>query len=216
MSFRMIATLGAIGAGQWGMVTTQQAGEAGVPRSALARLAAAGAIERLAQGVYRMAGAPSAHEPAIDMIRVHWLALGGAARTVVAAGKSAAALHGIGDWFPSDSDFVTPERRTTRLPHVQLRIRRLESVDVTGVHGLPTMTVERTVADLVESWEDLSLVADAVEHAMHRGVLLWPKRLAELLEPLARRNQMESGVAFADRLLLEAGADASWRARLRG
>lgn len=178
-------------------------------------MASAGAVERMAQGVYRMAGAPAADDPALDTIRVNWLALGGAARTVVAAGKSAAALHGVGDWFPSDSDFVTPERRTTRLPHVRLRIRRLEDVDVTGVHGLPAMTVERTVSDLVEAWEDLSLVADALEQAMHRGVLLWPRRLAELLEPLARRNHVESGVAFADRLLLEAGADASWRARLR-
>ncbi|MEZ3160624.1 type IV toxin-antitoxin system AbiEi family antitoxin domain-containing protein [Microbacterium sp. BWT-B31] len=215
MSFRSIAALGEIGAGQWGMFTTQQAGGAGVPRAALSRFASAGAVERMAQGVYRMAGAPAADDLAIDTIRVNWLALGGAARTVVAAGKSAAALHGVGDWFPSDSDFVTPERRTTRLPHVRLRIRRLEDVDVTRVHGLPAMTVERAVADLVEAGEDLSLVADALRDAMQRGVLLWPRRLAELLEPLARRSDVESGVAFADRLLLDAGADESMRARLR-
>lgn len=197
------------------MFTTAQAAEVGVSRKVLSGLVASGAIERLAQGVYRIAGALAADDPAIDTIRVHWLALGGAARTVVAAGKSAAALHGIGDWFPSSSDFVTPERRTTRLSHVRLRIRRVDDADVTGVHGLPAMTVERTIADLVEAWEDLSLVADALEHAMHQGVLLWPRRLTELLEPLARRNHMESGAKFADRLLREAGADESWLARLR-
>lgn len=216
MAFETLARLGAVAASQWGMFTTAQAADAAVSRATLARMSAGGAVERLAQGVYRMAGAPAADDPAIDTIRVHWLALGGTSRTVVAAGKSAAALYGIGDWMPSDSDFVTPERRTTRLPNVRLRIRRLEAADVTGVHGLPSMTVERTIADLVEAWEDLSLVADALEQAMHRGVLLWPRRLAELLEPLARRNDIESGVELADRLLLEAGADESWRARVRG
>lgn len=196
------------------MFTTAQAAEVGVSRKVLSGLVASGAIERLTQGVYRMAGAPpAAHE--VDLARIHWLALDGIERPVVAAGKTAATLHRIGDWFPADSEFVTPTRRTTRLSDVKLRMRRLDEDDVVYVDGLPSMTVERAIADLVESWEDLSLVADALEQAMHRGVLLWPRRLAELLEPLARRNQMESGVTFADRLLLDAGADASWRARLR-
>ncbi|MEJ1092051.1 type IV toxin-antitoxin system AbiEi family antitoxin domain-containing protein, partial [Microbacterium istanbulense] len=42
------------------MFTTAQATAAGVARKSLSGLANAGAIERVAQGVYRMAGSPAA------------------------------------------------------------------------------------------------------------------------------------------------------------
>ena len=58
-----------------GLLTTAQATAAGIPRQQLARMADAGAIERVAQGVYRMAGAPSQEHEAIYAT---WLALGGA------------------------------------------------------------------------------------------------------------------------------------------
>ena len=195
------------------MFTTRQAAEAGVARKVLSSLEASGAIERLAQGVYRMAGAPPA-EHDIDVIRVHWLALRGFARPVVAAGKTAAALHRIGDWFPTASDFVTPTRRTTRLSDVRLRIRLLDDEDVGYVDGLPSMTVERTIADLLEAGEDPSLIAGALQHAVQRGTLLRPRRLAQLLEPLAHRNGEPSGVALAGHLMLAGGADESWIGRL--
>jgi len=76
------------------------------------------------------------------------------------------------------------------------------------------MTVERTVADLVEAREDPSLVADALQHAVQRGTLLRPRRLAQLLEPLAHRNGEASGAALAGRLMLAGGVDESWIDRL--
>ncbi|MGN7861279.1 type IV toxin-antitoxin system AbiEi family antitoxin domain-containing protein [Microbacterium sp. 22303] len=175
---------------------------------------AAGAIERLAQGAYRMAGAPTA-EPHIDAIRVHWLALGGAEQPVIAAKKTAATLHRIGDWFPAHSEFVTPTRRTTRLSDVRVRTRRLDEVDVVYVDGLPSMKVERTIADLVEAREDPSLISDALLHAAQHGTLLRPRRLAQLLDPLARRNDQATGVALAERLMLAGGMNEAWIARLR-
>lgn len=195
------------------MFTTMEASNAGVSRNVLSGLAESGVIERLAQGVYKMAGAPHAEDD-LDAIRVRWLALGGAEWPVIVAGKTAATLHRIGDWFPTESDFITPTRRTTRLPDVRLRIRQLDEVDVVYVDGLPSMTVERTIADLVEAREEPSLVADALRHAAQRGILLRPRRLAQLLEPLARRNGQATGEAFAGRLLFAAGLDESWIARL--
>ena len=53
-----LARLGSIAERRWGLVTTSQAENVGVSRKQLARMASAGAIERVAQGVYRMAGAP--------------------------------------------------------------------------------------------------------------------------------------------------------------
>ncbi|UYO96386.1 type IV toxin-antitoxin system AbiEi family antitoxin domain-containing protein [Microbacterium sp. M28] len=214
MNGRTIARLGAIASERWGMLTAAQAAEADISRKVLSRLAASGAIERLAQGVYRMAGAPAAAQE-VDAIRVHWLALGGATGAlVVAGGKTAATLHRLGDWFPGESDFVTPVRRTTRLSDVRLRVRRLDEEDVVYVDGLPAMTVERTIADVVEAREDSSLVADALWQAVQRGTLLRPRRLAQLLEPLAHRNGETSGAALAERLMLAGGVEESWIDRL--
>ena len=159
-----------------------------------------------------MAGAPEG-ELEINRLRVDWLAVGGAGLTV--AGKSAAAVHRIGDWFPGASEFVTPQRRTTRLTDVRLRTRKLEKVDVMYSDGLPTMTVERTIADLVEAREDPSLVASALLHAVQNGTLLAPRRLSQLLDPLARRNGEKSGAALSERLMLAAGIEDRWISRLR-
>lgn len=213
MSGRTFSRLGAIASERWGMVTTSQASAAGIPRKTLSGLAASGAVERVAQGVYRMAGAPAAVLE-IDTIRIHWLALGGSV-SVVAAGVTATTLHSIGDWFPNMSDFVTPTRRTTRLDGVRLRTKVLHSVDVTLVDGLSTMTVERAIADLIEAREDPSLIADALRHAAQRGTFLRPRRFAQLLDPLAHRNGEVTGGALAGRLMLAAGLDKSWTARLQ-
>jgi hypothetical protein len=57
MADSAMARLGSIAENRWGLITTAQAQKAGVSRKQLSRMASAGAIERVAQGVYRMAGA---------------------------------------------------------------------------------------------------------------------------------------------------------------
>lgn len=76
----------------------------------------------------------------------------------MAAGVTAAIIHEIGDFFLDGFDFMVPARKGTRLPGVRLRIRQLTRDEVIPVQGLPTLTVERTLADLVELGTDLSLV----------------------------------------------------------
>jgi hypothetical protein len=172
-------------------------------------MAAAGAIERVAHGVYRMAGAPPQDHEAIY---VAWLALGSstAPRTdtgvasVVAAGQTAAVVHGIGDFFPAGFDFIVPVRKGTRLPGVRLRIRRLTREEVVPVGGLPALTVERALADLVEIGADLSLVAGAARDAVQAGKLVAPDRLASYLDPVAARRRSD-GRSLASDLLELAG-----------
>ena len=77
---------------------------------------------------------------------------------MVTAGITASVVHGIGDYFLEGFDFMVPARKTTRLPGVRLRIRQLTREEVIPINGLPTLTVERTIADLVHQWADLSLV----------------------------------------------------------
>ena len=214
MAGSTIAKLGELAADRWGMFTTAQAGAAGISRKTLSGLSSAGAILRVAQGVYRIAGAP---EPELEFVYAPWLALGGATLptaatgtpAVVAAGQTAAIAHGIGDWFPGVVDVITPTRRATRLPDVRLRARALAPEEVVFVNGLPALSVERTIADLLEQWEDRSLVVDAVRHAAEQGKLVSPRRLGVFLEPIAAPHGATDGNAFATELMQEAGLTAS-------
>jgi len=205
-----LVALGSIAERRWGLFTTAQAEDAGVARKQLSRMAGTGAIERVTQGVYRMAGAPTQEHEAIYAT---WLALGGAtaSRTetgvaaVVAAGMTAAVVHGIGDFFLSGYDFIVPSRKGTRLPGVRLRIRTLTPDEVIPVAGLPTLTVERTIADLIEIGTDESLVADALRDAVRGDKLVAPDGLVEYLSPIAKRRK-STGRALADDLFELAGA----------
>lgn len=193
-----MARLGALAARRWGLFTTAQAAAVGVTRNQLVRLASSGVIERVLQGVYRMAGAPKqAHEP----IYATWLALGGATapRTdsgvaaLVAGGETAAVIHDIGDFLPSRLDFLVPARKATRLPDVRLRIRDLTADDVVPVTGLPTLTPERTIIDLVEIGTDISLVSGALRDAVRLGKVTQPARLQSDLTALPARYRTAAG-----------------------
>lgn len=189
-----------LSAAQWGMFTSAQAAARGVGRVTLARLADTGQIVRLAQGVYRDAGAPSDR---FESLRAAWLSvypkllaeqrLG--AETVTStpvSGASAADLHGIGDLRVDRMEFTTPVRRQSQRGELRYRIRDLDPVDVTIKEGLPVTTLERTIADLVEERYDLSNVADVVRDASRQRTLE-EERLVELLAPLASRNGFRSG-----------------------
>lgn len=180
------ARLGAVAERRWGLISTAQAEIVGVSRTQLSRMAAAGALERVSHGVYRMAGAPRQER---QPVYATWLALGGATTTgaistaaaVVAAGTTAAVIHDVGDFALDSLDFIVPSRRVTRLPEVRLRVQHLSPLEVIAVNGLPTLTVERTIADLVALRMDLSLVADVARDAVRTGQLVAPHRLVTYL-----------------------------------
>lgn len=194
MAQATLTTLGAIAEQRWGLLTTAQAAAAGITRQQLSRWAQSEVLERVAQGVYRMVGAPPQEH---ESVYATWLALGGATSagpapgvsSVVAAGTTAAVIHGLGDFFLDELDFIVPARKVTRLAGVRLRIRRLDGEDVFPINGLPTLTVERTIADLVEQWVDLSLVADVVRDAVTTRKLARPDLLVTHLDPIAAQQQ---------------------------
>ncbi len=208
-------------ASQWGMVTAAQADQLGVTRLMLSRLADSGHLERLAHGVYRDAGAPSDQ---FEDLRAAWLStepklraeerLGDLGEGVVVASSSAAMLHGIGDLWANRHEFVTPKRRQTQRVEIRYRQRQLDERDVTLVEGLPAMTLERTLADLLENVVEMSLVANALSAAVRKRSLDLD-RLRELLGPLAERNgfKRHDGSAVLDQLLEIAGLDLDAIAR---
>lgn len=193
---------------RWGMFTTAQADALGVSRMQLSRLAAAGAIERLAKGIYRVAGAPT---DASDDLRVAWIALGGLERTpegvsrAVAMEETAAELHGIGDLYPGAFKFAVPQRRRTRVPETMTKIRKLTPEQVTFVEGMPVTSVEQTITDLLAKNLDLSLVADVIRDAAGAGKVASLARLDNYLNPLARRNGVATGRELREELYTIAG-----------
>jgi predicted transcriptional regulator of viral defense system len=216
MADSTLVRLGSIAERRWGLVTTAQAEDAGVSRKQLARMASAGAIERVAQGVYRMAGAPPQDHEAIYAT---WLALGGAtaSRTetgvapVVAAGVTAAVVLGIGDFFPDRFDFIVPARKGTRLPGVRLRVRRLTRDEVIPVGGLPALTAERAIADLIDVGTDLSLVAGAARDAVRAGQLVAADHLVSYLDPIAARRKSDGRALASDLFELAGVSPEGWR-----
>ena len=202
-------------ASQWGMVTSAQAATRGVTRLDLSRLAESGDLVRLAHGVYKDAGAPSA---AYLDVRAAWLSsdparlasdrLGDGHRGVVVSGQTAAWLHDIGDLRSNRTELTTAVRRQTQRADLYYRRRDLPEEHVTIRDGLPVTTPERTIADLVEDRTDLSIVADALRDAS-RKYELDLELLADSLAPLAERNghRKGDGVALLDQLLVIAGID---------
>jgi len=207
---------------QWGMVTSAQASMHGITRLDLSRLTETGHLKRLAHGVYMDAGAPGDQ---FDDLRAAWLStepkrlgyerIKDGAKSVVVASESATLLHRIGDFRALKHDFVSPVRRQSQRREIRYRQRALDPKDVTHVEGLPVMTRERAIADLVEDIAELSLVADALRDAsLQTRVDLG--RLGELLAPLAARNGFRNGdgAALLDRLMQIAGLDVESLSRL--
>ncbi|NQX29671.1 type IV toxin-antitoxin system AbiEi family antitoxin domain-containing protein [Microbacteriaceae bacterium VKM Ac-2854] len=207
--------LGDVAMQRWGLITTAQAEQVGVSRKVMSRLAATGSVSRVAHGVYRMAGAPELEH---EDIFATWLALGGAALpptedgvpALVAAGRLATILHGIGDWYPDGYDFIVPSRRDTKVAGVRLTARRLVTREVTHVDCVPTLTIERVLADLV-AYEDLSLVVDALRDACLQGRFLRFADFCRYLDGSAAANQFASGEDFALDLLDQAGFASAYR-----
>lgn len=160
--------LAEISESQWGLVTFRQALDRGVSHMQLTQFTEAGELARLSHGVYRDGGTPSHH---LDDIRAAWLSTEPARlshermteypASAVVSITAAANLHRIGDFRLVEIAFATHTRRQTQKPDIRYRTRRLPEVDITLVDGLPATTRERTIADLIEALEELSLVADA-------------------------------------------------------
>lgn len=197
---------------QWGMVTSAQAKGLGVSRLQLSRLASRGVLERLAFGIYRNRAVPSGE---FDDIRIAWLSteptrlaserIPDRENGIVVASHSAARLHHIGDLWEQRHEFITSTRRQTQRKEIRFRNRRLKMEDITIIDGLPVLTLERTIADLVDDSVDLSLVSDALRDAHNKRPLNFD-HLSNLLEPYADRRgfSRNDGTSLLDQLLRDA------------
>ena len=207
---RNISELELLAASQWGLFTAAQAVQMGVSRKQLSRMVGDGRILFESYGVYRFASSTGSQ---FSDVKAAWLSVYPQETAyerirkrpfdAVVAGRTAAVLHGAGDFYPSPFVFATPKRRQTAREDMEFHTWTISEKDVDFLDGLPTTSPERTTADLIRLGEDPSLVDNFVRRIHQRGGSMDGTRLALLLNPLAERNgyKRNDGQAFANDLL---------------
>ncbi len=199
-SYRTLGRLSALAEDQWGLVTRRQAELSGVSPATLQRLASATVIERVAHGIYHLAGAPVPDH--LDL-RAAWLQLAPETpawrRTPeqgIVSHRSATALYGIGHLPADRHEFTLPVRRQSRRPDVRLHRRPLESLRWITLRGLPTTRPSCIAPDLLADREDPEAVAIVVADAI-REAYDSPGTFADTLAPYAERYGLERGDGIA-------------------
>lgn len=183
---------------QRGFVTTRQAEARSVPRRDLARLVAAGALERAAHGVYRVAGAP---RDRLDDLRAAWLQLApqlGADERTAAEGvvshSSAAVAYQAGLLDPFSFEFTVPGSRRvrTRRPDVSIYRAPITGPDACWAEDMLVTSPPRTVADLAAHRMDGEHLAGVVSDLLAAGQAD-SQAVASALAPHARAYGLADG-----------------------
>lgn len=170
---------------QWGLVTRQQALGLGVARRTLDRLTASEhSLQKVAQGVYRLRGAPP---PDHEDLRAAWLQLAPAVpvwERVEAQGvvshRSAADMYGVGHLPEERHEFTLAERHQPRRPDVRTYRRKLTKTEWHILRGLPVTRPARIVSDLLYDNEDPGAVAHIITDSL-RNVYESPEAVADVL-----------------------------------
>lgn len=203
-----------LAAGQWGMVTAQQAAAAGVSRQRLSRWAGQGSLTLVGHGLYRV---PDAPETTHEEIKAAWLHLdrGRLAwdrvdddQVDVVSHESAAAVHGLGTVPADQIVFTTARRRQSRDPRIRFHRAEVPERDQALVDGLPVTTPARTLVDLAlrgTGWDESHLAEAARDVVV--GHRVRPASLARRLDPVAGRFNAGSGEDLLDRWLADSGAN---------
>ena len=154
-----------------GLVTADQARQAGFTDSVLARLVRRGRIERTARGVYRV---PYLTPGRFAQYReaVLWAMANRGPENVALSHSTALAIYGISDANPNVIHLTVPKSarlRRQKPKGVILHREDLTPEDVSIHEGIPLTTISRTVADLLSSGARLDLVRQAISGARREG-----------------------------------------------
>ena len=156
-----------------GLVTADQARQAGFTDSVLARLVQRGRIERTARGVYRV---PYLTPGRFAQYReaVLWAMANRGPANVALSHSTALAIYGISDANPHSIHLTVPKSarlRRQKPKGVILHREDLTPEDVSIHEGIPLTTISRTVADLLSSGARLDLVRQAISGARREGFI---------------------------------------------
>lgn len=165
---------------QAGYFTTAQAAAVGVDRKRLARYAVAGRLERIRRSIYRLVPFPrSPHE---DLF-IAWLEMG---PDSVISHDSALTLYELSDALPTAVHITVPATASRRHPGLRLHTNQISTQEITHYDALPVTTVARTIADVALAGLADELVEQAVQEAVHNG-LVTPALLLAAAQPRGPR-----------------------------
>jgi hypothetical protein len=208
---------------QWGLVTRRQLEGAAIPRTTIDRLTApGGSLERVAYGVYHLAGSPT---PDHMEMRAAWLQLAPAmpawerrAAEGVVSHRSAAELYEVGHLPADRHEFTVQTRKQTRRTDARLHHRSLTDREWIRLRGLPVTRAGRIASDLLYDNADPGAVAEIVADSIRR-VLDYPAVFAvELVGHAARLGlRRNDGLAVLQWLLDLVGSNetAEWMREAR-
>ncbi|MGW3390739.1 hypothetical protein [Streptomyces cinereoruber] len=210
-----LVTLSGVTTQQWGLITSEQAEQAGVGAACLGGLVQSGVLVVVGADVFQLAGAPVPQH--LD-IKVAWLQLEPgtpawqrlSGNSGVISHSSACRLHGLGDlpvgtveMLAFDSGLVEVGVRVHHAP-------RPDPAHILVVDGLPVTTAERTITDLLHSGLDGGHVGGVVADATRLG-LVDLRSLAQQVAVFASAYGLPasaSGHDLISRLLADAGEQA--------
>lgn len=158
-----------LAAEQHGYVTTAQARESGVSADTLRKMAARGAIDRVAWGLYRVPTLPPS-----EYSEFMEAALWPADRTGVISHESALSLYGLSDVNPGQIHITLPaDYRTHRdIPgRFHLHHSDLDDSEIRRVEGVPVTTPDRTLRDCHEAGVGTRLLRQAIDEGQREGYL---------------------------------------------
>jgi predicted transcriptional regulator of viral defense system len=178
--------LGRVAASQAGFVTTKQTEEAGFHRNALRHHARTGGrLDRAGRGLYRLRFYPSSP---FDHVAAAWMLAG--SKIAVVSHESALELYDLSDVIPVKVHLTLPRRYRHRAAPTGVRYHfprePLGDGEVRSVHGLPTTSPERTIADALEAGTQPEQIEMAVRQAVDRA-LTTPRRLRVAVQGRPRR-----------------------------
>ena len=180
-----------LAAGQSGHFTAAQARELGYSARSLVHHVAAGHVERISRGFYRLVGVPAGPH---DDIVAAWLKL--APRHAVVSHESALALYNLAPSRSHEIHLTLPREFRPRTPRpastVALHTTTLPlgRDEVTNRFGVHITSPARTIADIAEVGVDPSVVLEATARALATGLLSPDELRAAVKRASARVRQL--------------------------
>ena len=177
------ASLYEVASGQEGYVTTQQAAAAGYSGPLIHKHLAAGRIQRIRRGIYRLVHFPAGdHEELV----VVWL---WSEQAGVFSHQTALALHGLSDVLPAKVHVTLPAAwasRRLRTPHgVVVHHGDVAKADRAWFGPVPVTSPRRTLLDCTGADVAPDLLRQATRQAAQRGLVA--KQDLEEVRRAARR-----------------------------
>jgi predicted transcriptional regulator of viral defense system len=166
-----------LAADQHGYLTTAQAGQLGIARDAIRKMAKRGTLERVSWGVYRVPTFPVS-----TFAEYTEASLWPAGVLGVISHESALAIRDLSDVSPPKVHLTVPKAfrvRRTIPAHLMIHRADLPEDDVTQVEGIPTTTVRRAIEDCHRTHLGPALLRQAIEDGEREGYLK-PDEVREL------------------------------------